>query len=200
MWFPPYFYFRFGRRRWSRVVYRRLLSTFTSNGQPCVTYGTTLLSVLSVMLVYCGQTLGWIRMPRGTQVGLGPGDIVLDPPTCWVMSIVAKRSPMSELLTNYDVQFGVSCVRISVLNHYAICQCIKWVNHTRDSWMILGLLSEYWGANVVNIWRNLDKIARCIQHLFLGIWAQKQVWNFKMKTMLSLLFVTYCMCLLTCLC
>jgi len=80
MWFPPYFYFRFGRRRWSRVVYRRFLSTVTSNCQPCVTYGTTLLSVLSVMLVYCGQTFGWIRLSLGTEVGLGPGDIVLDPP------------------------------------------------------------------------------------------------------------------------
>jgi len=29
-------------------------------------------------LVYCGQTVGWIRMPLGTEVGLGPGDIVLD--------------------------------------------------------------------------------------------------------------------------
>ena len=40
---------------------------------------------LSVTLVYCGQTVGWIKMPLGTEVGLGPGDIVLDgdpaPPT-----------------------------------------------------------------------------------------------------------------------
>jgi len=28
--------------------------------------------------VYCGQTAGWIKMPVGTEVGLGPGDIVLD--------------------------------------------------------------------------------------------------------------------------
>ena len=37
------------------------------------------------MLVYCGQTAGWIRMPLNTEVGLGLGDIVLDgdsaPPT-----------------------------------------------------------------------------------------------------------------------
>jgi len=26
----------------------------------------------------CGQTAGWIKMPLGTEVGLGPGDIVLD--------------------------------------------------------------------------------------------------------------------------
>ena len=36
------------------------------------------LSRLSVTLVYCGQTVGWIRVPRGTEVGLGPCDIVLD--------------------------------------------------------------------------------------------------------------------------
>jgi len=36
------------------------------------------LSVLSVTLVYCGQTVGWIKMKLGMQVGLGPGHIVLD--------------------------------------------------------------------------------------------------------------------------
>jgi len=55
-------------------------------------------------------------MPFGTEVDLGPGDIVLDgdpappkggtapPPTFWPMSIVAKRSPISataELLLRY---------------------------------------------------------------------------------------------------
>ena len=29
------------------------------------------------MLVYCGQTAGWIKMPLGMEVGLGPGDNVL---------------------------------------------------------------------------------------------------------------------------
>ena len=28
--------------------------------------------------VYSGQTAGWIKMPLGTEVGLGPGDIMLD--------------------------------------------------------------------------------------------------------------------------
>ena len=32
----------------------------------------------SVTRVYCGQTVSWIRMPLGTEVGLGPSDIVLD--------------------------------------------------------------------------------------------------------------------------
>ena len=28
--------------------------------------------------VYCGQTAGWIKMPLGTEVDIGPGDTVLD--------------------------------------------------------------------------------------------------------------------------
>ena len=39
----------------------------------------TCLSCLSVCgLVYCGQTVGWIKMPLGTEVGFDPGDIVVD--------------------------------------------------------------------------------------------------------------------------
>jgi len=41
-------------------------------------YRTAVLSVcLFVTLVYCGQTVGWIKMKLGMQVGLGPGHIVL---------------------------------------------------------------------------------------------------------------------------
>jgi len=60
------------------------------------------LSCLSVTLVYCGQTVGWIKMKLGMEVELGPGNIVLDgdpaPPKKGhrtnhfrPMSIVAKR-------------------------------------------------------------------------------------------------------------
>jgi len=53
--------------------------------------------------VYCGQTVGWITIALGTEVGLGPSHIVLDgdsaptpqkgaePPNFCPMSIVAKR-------------------------------------------------------------------------------------------------------------
>ena len=34
--------------------------------------------VLSVTLIYCGQTVEWIKMPLGMEVGLGPGHNVLD--------------------------------------------------------------------------------------------------------------------------
>ena len=64
---------------------------------------------LSVTLVYCGQTVGWIKMPFGMEVGLGRGDIVFDgdlaplpqkghsspPPSFQPMSVVAKWSPIS---------------------------------------------------------------------------------------------------------
>jgi len=57
---------------------------------------------LSVTLVYCGQTVGWIKMKLGVEVGLDPGHIVLDgdpaPPPQKVygpnsrpMYVVAKR-------------------------------------------------------------------------------------------------------------
>ena len=36
------------------------------------------LFCLSVTLVYCGQTVGWSKIALGTEVGIGPDDIVLD--------------------------------------------------------------------------------------------------------------------------
>jgi len=57
-----------------------LSSTFWANKRFAVPYviGPFCLSVLSVTLVYCGLTVGWIKIPLGTEVGLGPGYIVLD--------------------------------------------------------------------------------------------------------------------------
>ena len=80
------------------------------------------LSVLSVTFMYCGPTVGWIKMKFGTEVGIDPGDTVLDgdqasptetgtaaPPHFLVqMSIVAKRSPISvtaELLFRGQMPF-----------------------------------------------------------------------------------------------
>jgi len=60
-------------------------ATVTSNSSPyaaewCHVYPVC-LSCVSVTLVYCGQTIGWIKMPLGMEVGLGSGDIVLDGPS-----------------------------------------------------------------------------------------------------------------------
>jgi len=57
---------------------------------------------LYVMLVYCSQTVGWIKMKLGMKVGLVPSHTVLDgdpaplpkrgtAPNFWPMCVVAKR-------------------------------------------------------------------------------------------------------------
>jgi len=53
------------------------LATVTSNGSPCATGPLSCLSCLSVTLVYCGQTVAWIKMLLGADVDIGTGDIVL---------------------------------------------------------------------------------------------------------------------------
>jgi len=56
-------------------------------------------SVMLVGLGLCyGQTVAWIKMLLGMEVGLAPGHTVLDgdtAPTFRHMSVVAKRSPIS---------------------------------------------------------------------------------------------------------
>jgi len=44
----------------------------------CLSVCLSVCPVLSVTLVYCGQTVGRIKMKLVMQVGLGPGHIVLD--------------------------------------------------------------------------------------------------------------------------
>ena len=70
--------------RWALAHISSLVIVF---GRPFVKrfalcYQTVVLSVclscLSETLVYCGQMVGWIKMPLGTEVGLGLGHIVLD--------------------------------------------------------------------------------------------------------------------------
>jgi len=51
--------------------------------------------------VYCGQTAGWIRIPHFTEVGLGPGDVVLDGTqlsssalaTAWIAPKICQGQP-----------------------------------------------------------------------------------------------------------
>ena len=46
-------------------------------GNVCKTVRPMLSACLCVTLVYCGQTIGWISMPLGMEVGLGLGHTVL---------------------------------------------------------------------------------------------------------------------------
>ena len=43
--------------------------------------------------VYCGQTAAWIKMPLGTEVGLGPDAIMLDGDPAPVPKIGAESPP-----------------------------------------------------------------------------------------------------------
>jgi len=72
------------RREWSirlcAVVFLWFWATVSKTVRPVLSDRClSCLSVcLSVTLVYCGQTVGWTRMPLGMEVGLAPGHIVLD--------------------------------------------------------------------------------------------------------------------------
>ena len=46
---------------------------YTGHGRLCVC-----LSVCLLAHIFCGQMAGWIMMPLGMEIGLGPGDFVLD--------------------------------------------------------------------------------------------------------------------------
>ena len=67
------------------IIHSLLLSRFLGDRlrlrekSPYATGPLSLLPVrLSVTLVYCGQTVGWIKMPLGMEVGIDPSDTVLD--------------------------------------------------------------------------------------------------------------------------
>jgi len=86
---------------------------------------------VSVMLVCCGQTAEWIKMPLGMEIGLGPGDIVLDgdpapqrkraqQPPLFGPCHVAKRSPISAtaefLLQKVIKNFGTEDIPIGLFH------------------------------------------------------------------------------------
>ena len=85
-----------------RTVFGR---PFVKKGSPCAIGGPlscsclsclSVMSCLSVTLVYCGQMVGWITMKLGMELGIDPGYIVLDGypalrPNFRPMSIVARQ-------------------------------------------------------------------------------------------------------------
>ena len=50
--------------------------------------------------VYCGQKAGWIKIPLGTDVGLGPGDVLdADPaPSTFGPCLLWPNGPPSQLM------------------------------------------------------------------------------------------------------
>jgi len=101
-------------------------------------YGTVVCPVyLSETLAYCCPTVGWIKMPLGTQVGLRPGDIVLrgDPapsreghstlPASRSMPIVAKHSPIS---ATAELLFPAICVHDEILKPTELLSWLDFIN------------------------------------------------------------------------
>jgi len=62
---------------------------------------------LSVLFcLYCGQMVGWIKMKLGTQVGLGPGHIVLD----WDPALPSPKREQSPLIFGPCLLWLNSCM------------------------------------------------------------------------------------------
>jgi len=53
----------------------RFWATVCKTIRPMLSKRCLSCSVLSMTLVYCGQTAGWIKLPLGVEVGLGPGHL-----------------------------------------------------------------------------------------------------------------------------
>jgi len=92
----------------------------------------TLTSTQFLALVYCGQTAGWMKMPLGMEVDLGPGHIVLDrvpahrkngtaaPLSFWPMSIVATVSHLSycRALVQHEVSNAINMRTLDIYSIY----------------------------------------------------------------------------------
>jgi len=84
----------------------------------------SVLSVLFVTLVYCGQTVGWIKMKLGTEVGRGPGHIVLDgdpaplsighSPTLFGPCLLWPKDRPSQLLLSTCMFSHVSVISVKI--------------------------------------------------------------------------------------
>ena len=83
--------------------------------------------VPSVTLVYCGQTVGWIKMKLGMQVGLVPGHIVLDADPAPFRK-GTQQPPLSKF-----TGAGFACV------HIIRDQCLLWPNGCMHQHMKLGI-------------------------------------------------------------
>ena len=78
---------------------------------------------LSVTLVYCGQTVGWIKMKLGVQVGLGHDHIVLDGDPAPCPEKGAEPSPnFRPMSINLFVAKRLDGSRCHLVRRYALAQ------------------------------------------------------------------------------
>jgi len=67
-----------GKVTFLETVYKTVLPMLSDCCPVCLSVCLSCPVCLSVTLVYCGQTVGWIKMKLGMHVGLSPGHIVSD--------------------------------------------------------------------------------------------------------------------------
>jgi len=95
---------------YDRMTHRLMVSVTVLDDRcktVCPMLSDRCLSVLSVTLVYCGQTVAQIKMKLGKQVGLVPGHIGLD----------GDSGPPPQMGTASPTIFG---------------QCLLWPNGSMD--------------------------------------------------------------------
>ena len=83
--------------------------------------------------IYCDQTAGWMKMPLGTEVGLSPGDIVLDADTAPQKGHISphfsahdycgKRSPISATVELLFLLSAGNCYPRSTTNTSTCSRC-----------------------------------------------------------------------------
>jgi len=119
----------FHMRQMGLCIFNFLGLSFVKRFALCYqTVALSVLSCLSVKLVYCGQTVGWIKMPLGREIGLDPGDIVLDgdpappsPPKGGGTADLTFR-PMSIVVKLLDgSRWNLTCRQASAWPH-----CVRW--------------------------------------------------------------------------
>jgi len=86
------------------------------------------LSVLSVMLVYCGQTIGQIKMKLGMQVGLSPGHTVLDGDT----AVPTEMGTAAPHIQNLWAQALPASFLLRPSVHIMRGPCLLWPNGWMD--------------------------------------------------------------------
>jgi len=105
-----------------KVIASQRWDVFLRHGVLLVRCLSVCLSVLSVTLVYCGQTVAWMKMKLGMQIVLGRGQIVLDrapapPPLIWLCGPAVEHRSLAGVLS-------LSCARF-VADGWPL----MWVSH-----------------------------------------------------------------------
>jgi len=111
------------------------------------------------------QMVGWVKMPLGMEVGLGPGDIMLDgdpappmekgttaPPLFGPCLLWPNGRPSQQLLSSYNSNIS--------LNQCFICRCVLYCCNTNS------LLYGTSGCNISKLHRTRNSLSRTVYSAF----------------------------------